>query len=90
MPIARPTSVESLPGFRLRLQFEDGVEGVVDLSQLAGRGVFARWTEEPDSFDGVQVTPHGALAWGDDLDLCADALYLEITGALPESRGADA
>ena len=68
-----------VPGYRLRLQFSDGVAGEVDLSDLAGHGVFAAWTEG-GRFDEVRVTEHGDLAWGEALDLCADALYLRLTG----------
>lgn len=68
---------EPLPGYRLRLRYDDGVEGVVDLSDLAGRGVFALW-DEPGAFERVRIAPHRALAWGEDVELCADALYAEL------------
>jgi len=31
-------------------------------------------------FEGVRVAPHGAIAWNDEIELCGDALYLELTG----------
>jgi len=36
-------SVAALKNYRIRLQFEDRVEGEADLSHLAGKGVFAAW-----------------------------------------------
>jgi len=27
---------------------------------------------------------HGSLAWSDDIELCADSIYLELTGRKPE------
>jgi hypothetical protein len=48
------------------------VEGEVDLSDLAGRGVFTRWTDA-DVFRSVRVGSHGAIEWGADIDLCPDA-----------------
>lgn len=81
MPIL--ASVRPLPGYRLWLRYSDGVEGEVDLSHLAGRGVFAAWNE-PGVFERVQIAPDGAIAWSDQLDLCADALYLQLTGKAPE------
>lgn len=30
-------------GYTLSLVFDDGVQGIVDLSDLAGKGVFACW-----------------------------------------------
>lgn len=79
----KPVAVKALPGFRLWLRYADGVEGEVDLSHLAGRGVFSLW-DEPGSFERVHIGPGGAVAWSKDLDLCPDALYLEITGQSPE------
>jgi hypothetical protein len=32
----------------------------------------------------VQIGPNGELVWGDQIDFCPDALYLEITGRKPE------
>ncbi len=40
------TSVEALPMYRLRLQFEGDTQGLIDLSNLAGRGVFKAWDED--------------------------------------------
>lgn len=39
----RPTAVEPRDGYRLWLCYSDGSAGEVDLSHLAGRGVFAAW-----------------------------------------------
>lgn len=74
-----PTAVEAREGFRVWLRYEDGAEGEVDLARLAGRGVFAAWDDRA-FFEAVRVTPHRAVAWGDDIELCADALYIELTG----------
>lgn len=72
-----------LPDFRLRLKFSDGTDGVVDLSDLAGIGVFQAWLQ-PGVFEQVTVTNYGSLNWPEDLDLCPDSLYLRATGQEPE------
>jgi Protein of unknown function (DUF2442) len=41
--VKKITAVKSLDGFRLWLRFSDGIEGMADLSDLAGRGVFSAW-----------------------------------------------
>ena len=78
-----PVEIKALPNYRLRLRYADGVTGEVDLSHLAGDGVFALWNE-PGEFEKVHVGPLGNSAWTDEVDLCPDALYLEITGKSPE------
>ncbi len=79
----QPLSVMPLPGFRIHLLFADGVEGDVDLSHLAGRGVFSLWNN-PNAFQSVSVGPDGSIQWSDEVELCPDALYLELTGKSPE------
>ncbi len=77
--MTRPIEVKPRNGFTLWLRFSDGAEGVVDLSRLAGRGVFRCWSAA-DAFEAVRVAEHGAVVWGDDVELCPDALYLQVTG----------
>ena len=79
MKIKRLTA---LPGYRLQLEFVDGVAGLVDLSTKVGTGVFIAW-QEPEIFAQARVGENGQVEWPGDIDLCADTLYLEITGRLP-------
>ena len=80
----RAIEVKALPNFRLYLRFEDGMKGEVDLSHLAGKGVFAAWNEA-GFFSKVHIGSRGQIQWSDEIDLCPDALYCEITGKSPES-----
>lgn len=76
-------SVEALPQYRLRLAYSDGVKGEVDLSDLVGQGVFSVWTD-PEFFGRVSVGSGGEISWDDNVDICPDAIYLEITAKTPE------
>lgn len=71
--------VKALPGHRIWVRYVDGVEGEVDLSHLAGRGVFALW-DEPGEFEKVHVGSGGAVSWSEEVELCPDATYLKLTG----------
>lgn len=75
----RPTAVAPRDGYRLGLRYSDGTAGEIDMSPLAGQGVFADWAD-PACFAAVRLAEHGAIVWGDDLELCPDALYLQLTG----------
>jgi hypothetical protein len=70
---------KALPAFRLKLKFDNGESGIVDLSSLVGRGVFAAW-QQPGVFEQVAVTDVGAVEWPSEIDLCPDALYLQMSG----------
>ncbi len=75
------TTVEARVGYKIWLQYLDGTSGVVDLSDLAGRGAFRAW-DAKGCFEGVHVPPHRAIEWNDEIELCPDALHLELTGDL--------
>ncbi|OGB96323.1 MAG: hypothetical protein A3G35_20340 [candidate division NC10 bacterium RIFCSPLOWO2_12_FULL_66_18] len=77
------SKVKALQGYRLELEFDDGVSGTVDLSDLVGKGVFALLCDRR-AFEQVRVGSSGELVWGDQIDLCPDALYLKVTGRTPE------
>jgi len=79
-------SVESLTDYRLRVRFDDGVEGVVDVAQMVQfTGVF-----EPlgDRAFFAQATVHpelGTVCWPNNADLDSDVLYAKVTGRpIPE------
>jgi hypothetical protein len=75
---------EVLDNYRVRLRFDDGVEGEAEFSAHVGKGVFAAWTDYA-FFRQASIGERGrTLAWPGELDFCADALWLQVTGKQPE------
>ena len=81
--LLQPVAVAPREGYRIWLRYSDGVEGEVDLSDLAGKGVFAAWNDRR-FFERVYISEWRSIAWSHEIELCPDALYLEITGKTPE------
>jgi len=77
------TKVKVLPNYRLELAFDDGVCGMVNFVAVVGKGVFTSWRERR-AFEQLRIGSSGKLVWGDQVDLCPDALYLKVTGKEPE------
>ncbi|MCI2429411.1 DUF2442 domain-containing protein [Candidatus Acetothermia bacterium] len=73
------TEVKPLEHYQFWVRFSDGVEGILDLSDLVGKGIFAPWQDYKE-FEKAHVGPSGEVAWDDQIDLCPDAIYLKITG----------
>jgi len=75
--------VEAIPleNYLLNLRFEDGVEGVVNVSQCVNfTGVFAPLRERTE-FAAVRVDPElGTVCWPCGADLDPDVLYAMVTG----------
>ena len=75
--------VEPREGYRIWVEYDDGASGEVDLSDVAGMGVFKAW-EDRAFFEGVYVTDFDAIGWSDELDICPDRVYFDLTGKTPE------
>lgn len=74
-------SVQALPEHRLRIRFDDGTEGIVDVTQLVQfTGVFEP-LGEPDFFRKVAVNAElGTVVWPNNADLDSDVLYAKVNG----------
>ncbi|MGO8953067.1 MAG: DUF2442 domain-containing protein [Rhodomicrobium sp.] len=73
------TSVQALPGYRLRVQFDDGLEGTADLSALVrspNAGVFAALADE--ALFNEAFIEYGAVTWPGEIDIAPDAMHAEI------------
>jgi hypothetical protein len=82
-------SVEPVGDYRLRVEFDDGVQGVVDIAQMVRfTGVFAP-LRNPVFFAQARVHPElRTVCWPNDADLDSDVLYANVT-ATPISTGSD-
>ena len=78
----KPAKVKALDGYKIWIEFEDGVSGDVDLNHFVGKGIFTKW-ETREFFDDVKIVfPYRAIQWGgtDELELCTDTFYMQLTG----------
>ena len=80
--MVRPVEIKPLDKYCIWIKFSDGIEGIADLSQYVGKGVFSAWSNY-DFFKSVKIGSSGELMWGDQIDLCPDSIYLKITGKKP-------
>ena len=79
----KPVEVKALSDYKIWIRYSDGAEGEVDLSNLAGRGVFSLWRDYA-AFKNVRLGPNREIAWSDEVELCPDSIYLKLTGQTPE------
>ncbi len=78
-----PLEVKALANYRIWIRYVDGSEGEVDLSHLAGKGVFEFWQDEK-KWKNVRIADDGAIRWSDAVELCPDATHMKLTGKSPE------
>jgi len=78
--IVHVTRVEVIGDHRLRLGFEDGLEGEVDLSTLRWRGIFEPLRDH-DYFSRVALDPElGTIVWPNGADIAPETLYARAGG----------
>ena len=70
-------SVNSLPNYKLRVQFSEGITKIYDVSLLFDKWpAFKCFIDTPDLFEDVEVDKGGyGVFWNDDLDLSCNELY---------------
>ena len=73
----RVTRVETLAGHRLRVDFEDGVKGEVDLSSRLFGPVFESLKDE-EFFAQASIDEFGVICWPNGADLAPDALHATL------------
>lgn len=75
----RVAAAEVLPRFRLRVRFNDGMEGIVEMASFLNSpeaGVFAALRVE-NLFRQARIEA-GAITWPGNLDLAPDAMHRAI------------
>lgn len=71
--------VKPLPGYRLWIEYNDGVSGEVDLSQKLDHDYYKEWKGE-GVFEKARIEHFDAILWDDGLGVNPYELYMEITG----------
>ncbi|MBH8553491.1 DUF2442 domain-containing protein [Nostocaceae cyanobacterium CENA357] len=73
-------AVEPRENYQLHIRFEDGIEGVVDISKIVQfTRVFAP-LQDKEYFATVEVNPeYGTIQWESGADLDPDVIYSLIT-----------
>jgi hypothetical protein len=71
--------IKALDNYKLFLKYENGVEGVIDLNDIVGKGVFEKFNDV-SYYKNVKVGEFGEPNWNDELDIDPTSAYIEIKG----------
>ena len=78
----------ALPNYKIKVEFEDGVCGEIDLSPWKGKGVFSYWNDEAN-FKSFKITSNKKLEWNDEIDMDPDSFYLRLVNKTFEEYASD-
>jgi hypothetical protein len=77
----RILTARPLPGHRLQVRFNDGLEGTFPVEPERRGGVFLKLLDDR-IFNAVTVNPDfGCVEWPGGVDLCPDTMHQAMTGA---------
>ncbi len=77
----KATDVKALEGYKIKVVFEDGASGIVELFDLVQKGIFRHLLDQSE-FQKV-YTDGTSIAWSDELEIDADNIYAEIMNTEP-------
>ena len=72
-PLIDVVAVEVMPGFNLKLTFENGERKKFDMKPFLEKGIF-RELKDPTMFNTVHVS-FNTVAWANEADFDPEALY---------------
>jgi len=79
--MVRIETVQPLAGFRSKVRFNDGLEGVYPVEPERSGGVFLKLTN-PKIFNAVRINDDfGCVKWPGGVDLCPDTMHQVMTGS---------
>ncbi len=82
--MVRIETAQPLAGYRLKIRFNDGLEGIYPVEPERRGGVFLNLLE-PRIFNAVTINPDfGCVEWPGGIDLCPDTMHQAMTGVAVE------
>jgi hypothetical protein len=69
--------VRALPGYQLNVAFDDGISGVIDLTDFVNKGIFAI-LKDKQKFNKVYTNGY-SIVWNDELEIDILTVYAEIS-----------
>ena len=77
----KPISVKALEKYHIWIEYEDGLNGELDLSSLLGLKVFEQFYDK-EFFSQVHIDEEThAITWSEQVDICPVSAYKDILNA---------
>lgn len=74
-----------MDNYQLSVLFDDGLDGIIDVGHLAGKGVFKAW-DVNDTFKKVYINrQNNSISWTGEIDIDTLNVYCTIKGISPQN-----
>jgi uncharacterized protein YkvS len=85
-----PTLKDAKPlaGYKIFVEFNDGINGIIDLSKWKNNPVFSDWNIE-ENFRNFKITNDKKIDWGNNIEMDPDSFYLQLINKTFEEYAGD-
>lgn len=84
--MVRIETAQPLAGHRLKVRFNDGLEGIYSVEPARRGGVFLKLLDA-ETFNAVAVNADfGCVEWPGGIDLCPDTMHQAMSGTAAEAE----
>ena len=74
-----------MDNYQLSVLFDDGLDGIIDVSHLAGKGIFEKW-DRNNIFKKVYINrQNNSISWTGEIDIDTLNVYCTIKGISPQN-----
>ena len=70
-------NAKGLSGYKIWVEFEDGINGTIDLNKWKEKKILSFWKDEK-RFKDFEITVDKKIKWNEDIDMNPDAFYLQL------------
>ena len=75
---------EYLENYKLKIVFENGMNGIVDLSEYPKKGGVFNKFKDVNFFKNFSISRElGTIVWGDEIDIAPETLYEKCEQTVP-------
>ncbi|MEO6673090.1 MAG: DUF2442 domain-containing protein [Ginsengibacter sp.] len=80
--------VKALEGYKIFVEFNDGINGIIDLSKWKSNPAFVNWKIE-ENFKNFKITSDKKIDWGNNIEMDPDSFYLQLINKTFEEYAGD-
>lgn len=70
-------NANALDDYKLFVEFDDGISGIIDLSKWKNKPLFSSWNVK-DNFKNFKITENKKIEWNEKIDMDPDSFYLQL------------
>lgn len=81
-------NAKPMEGYKIFVEYNDGINGIIELSKWKNNPVFSDWNNE-ENFKNFKITNDKKIDWGNNIEMDPDSFYLQLINKTFEEYAGD-